>query len=114
MVIARFLRRFRFRSRFGLPQAQTSFEHQDEHIGDNDQGDDQIVARRDPFVKEEDCGNSEHNHDKRDDGPVRPQRLDAGASSNEPDEERFDSLRASAGFEVLLARQYRVRSAVVG
>jgi len=86
MVIARFLRRFRFLSRFGRSQAQTSFEHQDEHIGDNDQGDNQIVARRDPFVKEEDRGHSEHKHDDHEDGPVRPQRLDAGASSNEPDE----------------------------
>jgi len=96
MAIARFLRRFRFLSRFGWSQAQTSLEHQDEHIGDNNQGDNQIVARRDPFVKEEDRGNSEHNHDKHDDGPVRPQRLDAEATSNEPDEERLDSPRASA------------------
>jgi len=86
MVIARFLRRFRFLSRLDRSQAQTSLEHQDDHIGDNDQGDQQIVARRQPFVKEDDGCHSEHENEESDDGPVRPQRLDAGASSNEPDE----------------------------
>jgi hypothetical protein len=39
MVIARFLHRFRFRGRFGWSQAQTGLENQDEHVRDNDQGD---------------------------------------------------------------------------
>jgi hypothetical protein len=86
MVIARFLRRFRLRSRFGRLQAQTGLEHQDEHVRDDNQGDEQIVARRDPLVKKEDRGNSEYNNDQDDGGPVWPQRPDAGASSNEPDE----------------------------
>jgi hypothetical protein len=84
MVIARFLRRFRIR--FGRSRAQTRLEHQDDHIGDNNQGDQQIVARRQSFVKEDDGRYSEQNNEESDDGPVWPQRPDAGASSNEPDE----------------------------
>ena len=86
MVIARFLRRFRFLSRFGRSQSQTSFETEDEHVRNYDKGDNQIVARRDPFVKEDDRGHSEQDSHQHDDEPVRPQRSDAGASSNEPDE----------------------------
>jgi len=81
-----FLRRFRFLSRPGWPHGQTRLERQDERVRDDHEGDDQIVARRDPFVKEDDRGHTEHHSHPDDDAPVRPQRPDAGASSNEPDE----------------------------
>jgi len=89
MAIARFFRRFRFRRRFGLPQAQSGFEAQHEHVGDDHKNDKKPVACRESFVKEEHSSDCEHNHSHHDDGPVRPQRPDAGASSIEPDELRI-------------------------
>ena len=86
MVIARFLRRFRFRRRFGRSQAQTGFETKHEHVGDDYANDKEPVARRESFVKEEHGSDCEHNHSHNDDGSLRPQRPDAGASSIEPDE----------------------------
>ena len=81
-----FLRRFLFRRRSGRPHGQPRLERKEEHVRDEYKGDYQKVARRDPFVKEDDRGHTEQDSHKQDDAPVRPQRPDAGASSNEPDE----------------------------
>ena len=74
MVIARFLRRFRFRDRFGLSQAQTGLEAKNEHVGDDHKKNKKPVVRRESFVKDEHGGDSEHDHSHYDDGPPRPQR----------------------------------------
>ena len=74
MVIARFLRRFRFRCRFRRSQAQSSFETKHEHVGDDHKKYKKPVAGRESFVKDEHGGDSEHDHSHYDDGPLRPQR----------------------------------------
>jgi len=74
MAIARFLRRFRFRDRFGPSQAQSGFETQHEHVGDDHKENKKPVARRESFVEEEHGGEGEHDHSHYDDGPPRPQR----------------------------------------
>ena len=74
MASAWFLRRFRVRCRFGLPQAQTGLEAQHEHVRDDNQYDKQPVARRESLVKDEDGRNGEHHNSKKDDAAPRPQR----------------------------------------